>query len=322
MLQSEQDLQKEYYRDQIYSYGIDVIYFRKLNRFFEAPSGYACPIYGEDTTAAYYLSGNMVVYMEMMGDSFLLNKFGIETDAQANIYFTIQDFDEQFRDRFGTITAETMSANLYGNVSGLVSGYAFNDTLTGFVSAFGDSDSYLFQSDLIPQKRKVNGRLLWPNEYPWTPLVSGDMEGDYELIDASGNVSGVAIGEINYYAPIPIDSNTNWGVAPQVGDFFRIDFDPVNKEEYEITRVADRDLQTDGLNPLLAKYIWKCSMVRRTPSKENVVGELQQEIRTNDSELAKDSIDKNNVAKDIFDYNLTEVDAVDKTNSDSVYGDY
>ncbi|GAF80851.1 unnamed protein product, partial [marine sediment metagenome] len=88
-LLSERRIQKEYYRDLINAYGVDTKYFRKDVSFYDVPSGYCNYTYGEDTTATYYLSAPMVVYMEMLGDSFLLNKFGIETDGDAAIYFTI-----------------------------------------------------------------------------------------------------------------------------------------------------------------------------------------------------------------------------------------
>ena len=41
------------------------------------------------------------------------------------------------------------------------------------------------------------------------------------------------------------------------------------EEEYEITELFDRVLTNqNGINPLLGKYIYQCSAVRRTPSHE------------------------------------------------------
>ena len=84
-LQGEQDIQRGYFREIIHMYGIDVAYFRKDNTFFATPSGLCDYTYGEETTATYFLSAPMVVYMQMHGDAFLLSKFGIETAAQASI---------------------------------------------------------------------------------------------------------------------------------------------------------------------------------------------------------------------------------------------
>ena len=56
-------------------------------------------------------------------------------------------------------------------------------------------------------------------------------------------------------------------IHPEVGDVVAIDFpDDKNKEVYEITECYDKQLTTDGISPLLHKYVWKCKARRRIDS--------------------------------------------------------
>lgn len=51
-------LLKKHYEDIIRLYGMDLIYFRKFNKFFQdEEKNTANMIYGEDTTATFYVSG-------------------------------------------------------------------------------------------------------------------------------------------------------------------------------------------------------------------------------------------------------------------------
>ena len=48
-------------------------------------------------------------------------------------------------------------------------------------------------------------------------------------------------------------------IHPEVGDLITIDFpDERNSERYQVTDCYDKSLQSDGISPLLHKYIWKC----------------------------------------------------------------
>ena len=52
-------------------------------------------------------------------------------------------------------------------------------------------------------------------------------------------------------------------IHPEAGDLIVIDFpDEANAERYQITDCFDKSLQTDGISPLLHKYIWKCKARR------------------------------------------------------------
>lgn len=332
-LASEQNLYLEYYRDLIRSYGIDTIYFRKDLSFYDVPSGLCSYAYGEDSTATYYLSANMVVYAEMLGDSFLLNNFGIETDGDMAVYFTIDDFTRQFQDQLGTPTTANISVPLLANINnftGALSGVSPSADLSASVSAyldFNNTSGNLSGTLLLNayENAYVNHRLYEANRYPYGRVINGTLSGGWTaFVNASG--SGIASGEvsglIDYFAPQEQHTGPGWKVAPQVGDFFRIDFQADNNEEYVISQVSDRDLQNSGISPLLGKFIWKCTCTRRDPSHEVVMnGQGDQQ-----EPLTASKLDQNDwtevTSNDIFNYGTTDIDLVDLKNSDEVYGGY
>jgi len=332
-LKHEQNIQKEYFREIVHSYGIDLAYFRKYLDFYHSPSGVANYTYGEDSTATYYLSGDMVCYMEMLGDSFLLSKFGIETDGDCAVYFMIDDFNEQFRDQIGVTISTHFSTDLYSTITSstaLLTGFLQGDGLSGEVSvnvapaASGNFIQGVSESiNIYPNA--VNPDVKAPSYYDYgqyssTGFLTGNLTG-FTNLSGDGFVSGTVQGDVLHTTKPAELRNITWeDISPQVGDFFRIDFDETNKEEYEISRVHNRNLQTDGLNPLLGSYIWKCDCVRRDPSYEEVIGTVQEEKNTTSK------IEQNqwgdDISDEIFDYDDTPVDSIDGVNSDSVYGNY
>ena len=337
-LHSEQDLQKNYFREIIHSYGIDCYYFRHDANFFEQPSAiYVNYVYGEKTTMSYWLSSSMVVYMEMHGDSIILNKFGLETDADGSCFILIDDFTEKYRDIIGTEKQDTFNTIITGNVSAFFSepsGKIYNIDLDGFTSShfdFGTSGNFngIYSGEFIRTPKLYNNYVYKSGSYN-TRKTLGTLSGLYSCtVDESGNgfLSGEISGILQYHIEDPgKHGGPNWKIAPQVGDFFRLDFSDENHEEYEITRVYDRNLKSDGLNPLLSKYVWKCDVVRRDPSYESVVGDEtteghSEEEFTNDRQIVAD-FDKI-VSDQIFDYDKQIVDNIDdKIDLDKVYGDY
>jgi hypothetical protein len=65
-----------------------------------------------------------------------------------------------------------------------------------------------------------------------------------------------------------IENSPTWQIAPQVGDYFRLNYGEI-EEEYEINQIVDRVLTNqNGINPLLGKYIFQCIATRRAPSHE------------------------------------------------------
>ena len=101
---------------------------------------------------------------------------------------------------------------------------------------------------------------------------------------------------------------------PMVGDIIEIDFpDENNREKYQITDCFDKQLSQDGLNPLLHKYIWKCSAVRYVNSyEENAPADNEADARLEEQRNYKEVI-LDEVADDVSMY---------PDNEDAVYGGY
>lgn len=333
-LKHEAFLQKNYFREIINHYGIDVNYFRLKMEWYASPSGvYSNYTYGENTTSVYEVSAPMVVFMKVDDDSPILRRFGIETTVNAEIYMMRQDFTEQFRDIVGIPTTGNFSTPIsadISNFSGLISGEIIGNTLSGITSAWttvpSGTISANYSAGFTRYPVAVNpdiARKIYFREREVNGTLDGTISG---TVDLSGNgfISGTVSGLLNYFSPAySLSGNSDWGIAPQVGDFFRLDefdSDVSNYEEYEVTEVLDKQLTPIGLNPHLKRYIWRCTVVRRDPSNEIVEGSTQEEAFT------PDYLEYNNwnqiVSDDIFNYDTEIIDPIDGTGSDSTYGGY
>jgi len=330
-----QKLYKNYYHDLIHSYGIDVVYFRRDLSFYESPSGRADYTYGEDTTATYFLTANMVIFQEQMGDAFLLNKFGIDTNADATIYMTRDDFTEQFRSKIGTPTSAYVVSYLSGDILGgvgIVSGMVFSDDLSGITSgSVTTSTSGTFTAPysgvVVPLQSPVNPDIKNVDYYDYgNRLMSGTLSGSVTVttdVFGSGVCTGSCSGILNYFLPTAVKSGPYWDISPQVGDFFRLSYPDNTQEDYEISMLSDRNLQTDGLNPLLSKYIWKCNATRKDPSYEVAPDGTQASAEENTTTTPIHESEINQVVSDeIFEYDTSAVDSSDGAGSDDVYGKY
>jgi hypothetical protein len=275
--------------------------------------------------------------METMGDSVILQKFGIETDGDMDAFILIDDFTEQFRDSIGTAEFTTFTdLVLSGNIvsgAGILSAEIGNNEISGFTSAAvsglpSGTVSGIYSGGFVRYPKKHHDLIYKADSYD-NRRVDGVLSGTWSgTVDVSGtgSVSGLISGPLAYNTEDPGKyGGPNWKIAPQAGDFFRLDFHDENHEEYEITRVEDRDLQADGLNHLLSKYVWKMTCVRRDPSYENVIGESEVGGLA-EEEFTRSKIEQNHFheteSDDVFDYNNEEVSEVDGIESDDIYGGY
>ena len=88
-------------------------------------------------------------------------------------------------------------------------------------------------------------------------------------------------------------------IHPEVGDIVTIDFpDDRNREQYEITDCYDKSLQSDGISPLLHKYIWKCKAKRYANSYEDI-GEENEANERLEEKLKYDQVIDEEVAEKI-----------------------
>ena len=336
-LASERLIVGEWYRDLINSHGIDVTYFRRLNSFYNHPgaaSGSCNYVYGENPTDPYFLSAGMVVYGEVASDNFVLNNLGIQTDMDVTFFCTVIDFDEQFRDILGTLVSGAFSSDMTGGMTGgtgYVSGSFWNADISGVTSggltgSVSGAVSGLYNGLTSVGLKPVNPNIRYLNYYDYSRALTGILTGDWSAtLDSSGGgpVTGYSSGVIWYYRPPEPNSGPGWlyHIPPQVGDFMRIQFHSQNPEEYEVTSVENRVLTSDGLNPLLEKYVWRMRAVRRDPGKEmTTTGDQPEEPFTTDKQ--EEAVMEDIASDKVFDYSREAVDSIDGVDSDKVYGQY
>ena len=355
-LEQERKIFENYFKDLIYNYGVDTIYFRHNTQYPEKldttpkMDGLEDLIYGENSNMEYYLSGEMVVYIEIENDIFELTKYGLQPNENITLYFTVNDFNTKFATELGskrefvdTIqftntfsfdvqyvyhegeevgyngesvsydSSESQSIELSSNftISGL-SGSIYTEIPYGSSGSIQISSFDVFVNVDEGYKIPVNKYIAKSEDY----VVKG---GDY--MGASFGTANVGTSScectarvgVIYYEPVsPNTYNTN--IMPQVGDFFRMPFFDGTYEEYEITNIADRIMTADGINPLLGKYIWKCQSVRRAPSHEEVIGGTEMENKANPEIQNLNSYAIDELANSINDYEYS--------GDDKVYGGY
>lgn len=326
---------RKQYEQVIRMFGADLIYFRKFNTFFlDDEQNNANLTYGQDTTAEYYCSGQVRAFLDISTYNWLFNAVGYETQEQINIYIGIYDFRQRFLTMVGKTKSEQFEVPVTGNMkfneySGIIDVpefYAkvqgtFNDDLS-IVNAYPEAIERPLQSDSF---QSINYRT---NIAPISGVLTGQLIQD-DCIPFK--VSGLLHGKLTYHSLENIQNSPNWQIAPQVGDYFNFKIGDI-EEQYEITQVFDRVLlNSNGINPLLGKYIFQCAAVRRTPSFEDfvdknkeytpgqdVLEELVEDTKNfkqDNPEYYKNSNKKSNrLAKQVYDY--------DKDNSDKVYGGY
>lgn len=104
-------------------------------------------------------------------------------------------------------------------------------------------------------------------------------------------------------------------IHPMIGDIITIDFPNCSsREQYEITDCFDKQLTTDGISPLLHKYIWKCSARRYINTYEPM--EYNEDNSRLEEQHEKNAIIKEEVAKKISLYDTNDY------TDDSAYGGY
>lgn len=328
-LEQEQKIMANYYQDIIRSYGVDVLYIKRDNDF--ATSGINSDmIYGHQTDASYTLSANMVSYMAVDSSVLAINALGLIPQDELTFYFSINDFAACFANDVsqyaeypitalsgylpyttttinGTFTSPVINGTFTYNTSGVISGNNIHITPDALSTPCYSilTNPYLYTSF----SSTITGGFVSPNLYLSynKGLYRGCNRTFYTL---SGTV---------LYSDLNLAFKHTTKTKPNVGDIIRIDFPGAEQlEEYEISEVLSRKpTNTDGVNPLLGKYVWRCKANRRISSYENIAGsDIQNENATSDlmDIIKKSQHDKESTFKEINDYS--------STNIDDVYGGY
>ena len=303
----------------ISNYGTDLQYFRKFNTFFkDEEENNSKLVYGEDTTAEYYASGMIRAFISVENMSWNFNNIGLESVEQVNIVISIENFEQAFSDQISKIETKYFEVPVSGNT--------INNELTGKITTPEfDADIYgTFQDNLIVKNvkpklidKKINNNFPFSHTYQHNSseisgFLSGKLKHDDEI---PFSVYGVLKGELTYHNRKNVEDSSTWNLAPQVGDYFKLSTSSGIDEEWEITQIYNKILTSKGgINPLLGKYIFNCSAVKRQASYEKYSNELEmREPDTDINEIFNTKNYENNESRNFSKNNKTGKNKLNET---------
>lgn len=270
----------------ISNYGIDLTYFRKYNTFFKGEDeNNSNLIYGEDTTAEFYASGTIRAYVSIDNMGWNFNQIGLEATEQINLYITIDNFEQSFANKIGKIETKEIEIPMSGNtINHEVTGMIREPEFQAFAYSEFDDKLRLINPKLHMIDKEVNDSFYLTKKYTTNEYaLSADMTGRLKYDDQHPfSVYGLMYGKVSYHSLDNIEDSSTWGLAPQVGDYFRMTTPTGITEEWEVSNVYDRNLTKSGINPLLGKYIYQIAAVRRVESYEKNTEELNYKEPGND----------------------------------------
>lgn len=200
-------------------------------------------------------------------------------DKQGNLVSTLVDDNEQaaninsgaFPYRLGLGYKENYECSiLKGKLAVEISGYAYDIQQTVVCDAFEHSD---FKVE-FPKNSDLYKSLTYDicnDDYLDTLIyLSFTVK---KIVTGRNTYKSILVGKI-YGSVLFYDVNKIGKylelIHPEVGDVIMIDFpDETNREKYQITDCYDKSLQSDGISPLLHKYVWKCKAKRYVESYED-----------------------------------------------------
>ena len=303
----------------ISNYGTDLQYFRKFNTFFkDEEENNSNLVYGEDTTAEYYASGMIRAFISVENMSWNFNNIGLESVEQVNIVISIENFEQAFSDQISKIETKYFEVPVSGNT--------INNELTGKITTPEfDADIYgTFKDNLIVKNvkpklidKKINNNFPFSHTYQHNSseisgFLSGKLKHDDEI---PFSVYGVLKGELTYHNRKNVEDSSTWNLAPQVGDYFKLSTSSGIDEEWEITQIYNKILTSKGgINPLLGKYIFNCSAVKRQASYEKYSNELEmREPDTDINEIFNAKNYENNESRNFSKNNKTGKNKLNET---------
>lgn len=270
---------KTRFDDMIRINGVDLIYYRKFNTFFQQQQNNTANIvYGEDTTAEFYLSGLVRAFLQINKQDFSFNLMGYQAQEEIDIWLTIEDF----RARFATLVGQTKTEIFMVPVTGDIYNnqyFGYIDIPQFYAQIYGQlNNNYVYNAYPQIKQRPLNSQYFTSlyrisNLQPLTGYLNGQLT---QYIQNDTYVSGYIEGQITYHSLNNIQNSPSWNVAPQVGDYFKFMVGQI-QQQYQINQVLDKQLTKDGLNPLLGRYLYRCRAIRRVPSQQ-VHNNVQQDL--------------------------------------------
>ena len=221
-----QDLMRNYYDNMIRLNGVELAYFRKYNTFFkEGEENHSNIIYGEDTTAEYYLSADVRAFLNISKQDFAFNMMGYEAMEEIELFISIEDFRARFTSLVGTVSSELFVVPVHGDL--LTNEYFGKIDIPEFYAEFYGTlpENTRYLTNVYPEtkERAMNSRFFKSvarisNLYPLTGTLEGWL---YPEEEQGYKLSGYLSGELMYHTLENIENSPGWEIAPQVGDFFR-----------------------------------------------------------------------------------------------------
>ena len=332
-----------YYRDIIRSYGIDCHYFKmkvpemEIFRQVIDQNNLLLNAYGYNDSPCYKISADMITYMEVENDIFNLNKFGIVPTTDVNFYFDSTDFAIALAEKVGQLKEYKIKSKTVVKEIDLESEKCLcistdfeSDIMSGKVCFNLEDCNFENLSDTMTTIgcpfEHTKPKIVFPtNEYLYKCFnykLSGDTFDDFlafldfQIIPTENPqkyiISGNMYGGI-LFKDLEIVGKYSEFIKPQVGDIVTIDFpDELNREQYEITECTDKQLTTDGINPLLHTYIWKCKAKRFIDAENN----LPEKNLAN--EQINEKMDLNRIANDLVSQKIS----IYENEEDKIYGGY
>lgn len=343
-LKHESKIVGNMYRDILHSYGVDCNYYKLKIPYPEVfkpiidQNNIIRISYGEDPDPNYKLSTEMITYMEVENDIFQINKFGGFPSTNVNFYFDSVDFATALAFKLGQFKEYKIdekkieiefTADEINDFEDIIVPFSCKILSGECKIPFGSDLSFnLNEQSSLPVEviSKSCPHLDFPvNEYIYKSfnysLSSNDVDDivlmfnfyiekiSSEIYKLSGKLTGVVL-----FRDLSLISKYSEKIHPEVGDIITIDFpDSKSREQYQITEAVDINLTSDGINPFLHKYIWKCKAIRFVP---NVSNEIPETNVSNDKIL--EQFDFNNAASEIISEKISEY----PNNEDNIYGGY
>lgn len=341
-LQEEARVVGNYFRDLIRSYGVDVRYYKLQVPFPETftdvvnQNSLLLHAYGYEDHPTWKISCEMISYMEVENDIFNLNKFGMMPTTDVTFYFDSLDFATSLAPKLGkmhefkvTHDSWVETVDSVFDLEKLKIKREFkSDLLSGTVEFdLSNVECNLMERVTVPGKVifKTKPHALFPaNEdlyksfnYRLTDDDCEDLEIKLTFYVTQKHTQGFDIycemdGAILFHDLTMVGKYAN-EITPQVGDIVTIDFpDEQSREQYEITSCTDKQLTTDGLNPLLHRYIWKCKAKRFVAAEEGFP----------ETNLANEQVSEKFDLESFSMEKVTEKISKYDKNQDMVYGGY
>lgn len=331
-LKEEQAILANYCQEIIRAYGIDVKYIRRSESY--ATSGCVSDlVYGHQETASYNLSSSMITYMSVENSVLALNNMGITPVDEVDFYFSLGDFAARFSNDLGAYAEYpiTPTSGFVRPSSGKITGNFASEIANGTYELPISGDSawdIVIPEDLIeltsepvynkavnPYTAKTFFNTVSGGYIHIQPIIS------YEKNPLRGGLYEYHLsGSVLYSGLIP-NSKYETFIKPNVGDLIELDYafteqETTQRDIFEITEVVSRKpTDSEGINPLMGKYMWKCKALRTTPSHETGINNVETSVFINDDILTKEQ-------KDSADMFNAEIFDFDSSNLDNVYGGY